>query len=100
MVRCLVAKNRSANKDSRLSIRIDPVRRAVIARAAKCQGDTLSDFLLDSAYQMASELLADVRPISLSRKQLAQIFATLDYPPAKNIAGLRKLFSERSVLDG
>jgi uncharacterized protein (DUF1778 family) len=46
-------------KEARLSIRVDPVRKAVIARAAKLHGDTLSDFVLENAYQMAAELLAD-----------------------------------------
>jgi uncharacterized protein (DUF1778 family) len=97
-----MAKGRAtlANKESRLSIRVDAARKAVIARAAKRQGNTLSDFVLDSAYETATELLADEEPISLSRKQVAHIFETLDHPPARNIAALRKLLSERSILDG
>jgi len=97
-----MAKNRSATstKASRLSIRVDARRKAVIARAAKQHGDTLSDFVLENAYQMATELLADEEPVSLSRKQVAQIFETLDHPPAKSVAALRKLLSERSILDG
>ena len=65
-----MAKNRptSSNKVSRLSIRVDPARKAVIARAAKHRGDTISDFVLENAYQMAAELLADEGTIPLSRK--------------------------------
>lgn len=76
-------KNRStsATKESRLSIRADAARKAVIARAARRQGHTLSDFVLENAYQMATELLADEEPVSLSKKQVAHIFETLD-PPA------------------
>jgi uncharacterized protein (DUF1778 family) len=88
------------NKESRLSIRVDAARKAVIARAAKQHGDTISDFVLDNAYQMAAELLVDESAISLSRKQLAHIFEILDHPPAKSVAAVRKLLSERSVLDG
>jgi uncharacterized protein (DUF1778 family) len=96
-----MGKNRSTSstKESRLSIRVDAKRKAVIARAAKQHGDTLSDFVLENAYQMATELLADEEAISLSRKQLAQIFETLDHPPAKSVAAVRKLLSERSILD-
>jgi uncharacterized protein (DUF1778 family) len=89
-----------SNKESRLSIRVDRARKAVIARAAKQQGDTVSDFVLEHAYQMATELLADEEAISLSRKQIAHIFETLDRPPAGSVAALRKLLSEQSILDG
>ena len=97
-----MGKNRStaSTRESRLSIRVDAARKAVIARAAKRQGDTLSDFVLENAYQMATELLADEEAISLSRKQLAHIFETLDRPPARSVAAVRKLLSERSILDG
>src|SRR5258707_13068351 len=95
-------KNRSTSstKESRLSIRVDAARKAILVRAAKQHGDTLSDFVLENAYQMATELLADEEAIPLSRKQLAHIFETLDRPPAKSAAALRKLLSERSILDG
>jgi len=92
--------NTGNGKETRLSIRIDSQRKAVIARAAERQGTTISDFVLDNAYQMASELLSDEGKISLSRKQVAHIFDVLDNPPPKSLAALRKLISEPSVLDG
>jgi uncharacterized protein (DUF1778 family) len=90
----------SSTKESRLSIRIDAARKAVIARAAKQQGDTISDFVLENAYQVATELLADEGTISLSRKQLAHLFEILDHPPAKSVAAVRRLLRERTILDG
>lgn len=87
-----------AAKESRLSIRVDLARKAIIAQAAKLHGDTLSDFVLNNAYQMATELLADEGAISLTKKQLAQIFETLDHPPAKSVAAIRILLAERSIL--
>ena len=97
-----MAKNNTtpANKESRLSIRVDPARKAVIARAAKQHGHTISDFVVENAYQMAAELLADEGPIDLTRKQIAHIFEVLDHPPAKSVAAIRKLLTERSILDG
>ena len=85
-------------KKSRLSIRVDTQRKAIIARAAKQHGDTISDFVLENAYQVATELLADEGTISLSKKQLAHIFETLDHPPPKSAAAVRKLLSERTIL--
>jgi len=97
-----MAKNRtrSSAQESRLSIRVDAARKAVIARAAKQQGETLSDFVLENAYQVATELLADEGPVSLTRKQLTHIFETLDKPPPGSVAAVRKLLTERSILDG
>jgi uncharacterized protein (DUF1778 family) len=90
----------SRNKESRLSIRVDPTRKAVIARAAKRHGHTISDFVLENAFQMATEVLADEGTIALSRKQVAHIFSVLDRPPARSVAAVRKLLRERSILDG
>lgn len=95
-----MVKSRSTTKERRLSIRVDAARKAVIARAAKLRGDTLSDFVLEHAYQVATELLADEEGISLNRKQLAHIFETLDRPPSKSVAAVRRLLSEPSILDG
>lgn len=97
-----MAKNQSssAHKESRLSIRVDAKRKAVIARAAKQHGRTISDFVLENAYQMATELLADDGAIALSKNQIAHIFEVLDNPPAKSVAAVRKLLAERSILDG
>lgn len=97
-----MAKNDStpATKESRLSIRVDPERKAVIARAAKQHGHTISDFVLENAYQMATELLADEGTVLLSKKQVTHIFEVLDRPPKKNVAAVRKLLTERTILDG
>jgi uncharacterized protein (DUF1778 family) len=92
--------SRGMQDGCRLSIRIDAARKAVIARAAKQHGDTISDFVLENAYQVATELLADEGSISLSKKQLTHLFEVLDHPPAKSVAAVRKLLSERTILDG
>jgi uncharacterized protein (DUF1778 family) len=94
------ANSPSSIKETRLSIRVDPRRKAVIARAAKRHGHTISDFVLENAFQMASELLADEGTVVLSKKQMAHIFDVLDHPPAKSVAAIRKLLTERSILDG
>lgn len=90
----------SAGKKGRLSIRVDPRRKAVITRAARLQGDSLSDFVVDTAYQLATELLTDECGVALNRKQIVHIFETLDRPPAKSVTAVRKLLTGRSILDG
>ncbi len=93
-------RKKSSVQESRLIIRIDAARKAVIAKAAKQQGKTLSDFVAENACQVATELLADEGPLSLTRKQLSHIFATLDNPPHTNVEAVQKLLMERSILDG
>jgi uncharacterized protein (DUF1778 family) len=90
----------ASNKETRLSIRVDPARKAVIARAAARRGETLSDFILENAYQMATELAADEGTVSLRKTQVAHIFEVPDRPPAKSVAAVRKLLTERSILAG
>jgi uncharacterized protein (DUF1778 family) len=92
--------SRTAVRESRLSIRVDLTRKEVIARAAESQGATISEFVLENAYQMANVLLADEGKLALSKKQVAHIFDVLDRPPAKSMAAVRKLLKEPSVLDG
>jgi uncharacterized protein (DUF1778 family) len=87
-------------RESRLSIRVDTARKAVIARAAARQGSTISEFVLENAFQVASVLIADEGQVSLTKKQVAHIFEVLDHPPAKSVAAIRKLLNERTVLDG
>lgn len=55
--------------------------------------------MLENAYQVATELLADEGPVSLTRKQLTHIYETLDNPPPASVAAVRKLLAERSILD-
>ncbi|WP_165227523.1 DUF1778 domain-containing protein [Aquisphaera insulae] len=90
----------TSRRESRLSIRVDARRKAILARAAERQGETLSEFILENAYQVAATLLVDEEPVSLNRKQVAHIFATLDKPPSASVAAVRKLLTERSILDG
>jgi uncharacterized protein (DUF1778 family) len=82
-----------------LSIRIDPKRKAVLLRAAEMRGETLSSFVLENAYRVAQELLADEGVVSINMKQLAPIFETFDHPPANHLVAIRKLLTERSILD-
>lgn len=90
----------AASRESRLSIRVDAKRKAVIARAARFHGGSLSDFVVDNVYRLAAELLADEEPVRLDKKQVAHVFETLDRPPPKSVAAVRKLLAERSILDG
>jgi uncharacterized protein (DUF1778 family) len=90
---------RIAPKETRLSVRINPAQKAVIARAARLRHTTLTDFVVNQAYQAASQLVADETHIRMAPDQFKRFCQLLDAPPAKNLKALQKLLGEPSVLD-
>lgn len=92
-------KPRNANGATRLSIRVDAERKDVIARAAEQHGRTVNEFVVQNAYEIATELLADEGALALTKGQVAHIFEILDNPPPKSVAAVRRLLTERSILD-
>lgn len=95
-----VLSKKPAVRNDRLSIRVDRKRKAVIARAAKQQGVSISEFVLENAYQMARTLVSDDGKLDLTRKQVAEIFDALDNPKPEKVAAFRKLLNTRTILDG
>ena len=104
-----MAKNNStsSNKESRLSIRVDPERKAVIARAAKQHGHTISDFVLENAYQMATELLADeglkpwtVREVWMAAGLTPNHYVDVTDTFGRKIAALRAHHSQTGQMEG
>jgi uncharacterized protein (DUF1778 family) len=95
-------KSRSRNlpaKETRLSVRINPAQKAVIARAAQLRHTTITDFVVNQAFEAASQLTADETQILMTSHQFKQFCRALDNPPAKNLKAMQKLLSEPSVLD-
>ncbi len=87
------------HKETRISMRIDPERKEVISRAARMRHTTISSFMIENAYNAASELLADQTQITMSEKEIEHFFKILDNPPPSNVQAMRKLLSEPSILD-
>ena len=85
--------------ETRISMRIDPQRKEIISRAAHIRHTTLSAFIIENAYNAASELLADQTQITMSKKEIDNFFKALDNPPPKSLKSIRKLLSEPSILD-
>jgi uncharacterized protein (DUF1778 family) len=86
-------------KELRISMRVDPERKAVIARAAKIQHTTISDFVLENAYGAAREIIAEETQISMTKKQFEAMCRILDHPPTANLKKMRKLLNTKTVLD-
>jgi uncharacterized protein (DUF1778 family) len=86
-------------KETRISVRIKRTQKAVIAKAARLRQTTLTDFVVDQAYQAASQLVADQTQFLMTPAQFKKFCQVLDHPPAKNLKAMQKLLNERSVLD-
>lgn len=89
----------SGNKETRISVRISPAQKALIARAARMQDTTLTEFVVDNALQVASQLVAEEKHIEMTPEQFKRFCRALDAPPAKNLKAMQKLLNEPSILD-
>ncbi|WP_211260283.1 DUF1778 domain-containing protein [Xenophilus azovorans] len=81
-------------RSSRLGLRATPQQEAVLRRAAEASNKSMTDFILDSAYQAAEQILLDQRLFLASASQSQALLSLLDRPAHGN-AGLKDLFSRR-----
>lgn len=79
-------------RSSRLGLRATPEQETVLRRAAEVSHKSLTDFILDAAYQAAEQTLLDQRLFMVSGSQYQALLALLDRPASDN-PGLAKLFS-------
>ena len=86
-------------KETRLSVRITPAQKAMITRAARLRGTTVTDFVVRQAFEAASRLVAEETQLRMTPEQFKQFCRVLDAPPARNLKAMQKLLSEPSVLD-
>lgn len=84
-----------ANRSARLGLRATPQQEAVLRRAAEVTHRSMTEFILDSAYQAAERTLLDQRLFTVTGRQ-SQVFLKLLDRPAKDNAGLKDLFAKRA----
>ena len=89
----------TTNRSSRLGLRATPEQETVLRRAAKVAHKSLTDFILDAAYQAAEQTLLDQRLFMVSSSQYQALLEMLDRPETVN-PGLADLFSRRPVWPG
>jgi uncharacterized protein (DUF1778 family) len=92
-------KTRSSLKATKIQLRLRPDQKAVLARAAQLRQTTLSNFLLEHAYEAAQQVLAEQVDIVLPPAEWAAFCKALDAPP-RPVPALKKLFAEAGVFDG
>lgn len=87
------------SKETRISVRIKPAQKALIARAARLRGATVTQFVLENALHAASQLVAEEKRFEMTRQQFKRFCRALDAPPAKNLKAMQRLLNEPSALD-
>lgn len=85
-------------RDVTINIRAKQNQRDLIDRAADLQGKSRSEFMLDSAYQKAQDVLLDRSFFGLDELKFKQFVALLDAPPARN-EKLHALLTTKSPWD-
>ena len=85
-----------APRSARLGLRATPAQETVLRRAAEATHKSLTDFILDAAYQAAEQTLLDQRLFMVTGSQYQAILDMLDRPVSDN-AGLADLLSRRPV---
>ena len=90
---------RPGAKETRISVRIKPSQKALIARAARLQQTTLTDFVVEHALHAASQLVADEKHFELTPEQFQRFCRALDAPPARNLTAMQRLLNAPTVLD-
>ena len=86
----------TTTRSARLGLRATPTQETVLRRAAEVAHKSLTDFILDAAYQAAEQTLLDQRLFMVTGSQYQAILEMLDRPESDN-PGLADLFSRASV---
>jgi uncharacterized protein (DUF1778 family) len=92
-------KTSSPGKTTKVQLRLRPDQKAVLSRAAELRRTSLSNFLLEHAYEAAQQVLAEQVDIVMPPAAWDAFCKALDAPP-RPIPALQKLFAEKSVFDG
>ena len=74
----------SASVRDTLNMRIKPDDRALFDWAAKVQGKTRTEFVIEAARKAAEEALLDRALVQVSPEAHAEFLARLDAPPESN----------------
>lgn len=93
-----VEKAASQTRDVKINIRAKQNQRDLIDRAAQVQGKSRSEFMLESAYQKAQEVLLDRCFFGLDEGKFQQFVERLDAPPTLNNK-LHTLLTSKSPWD-
>jgi len=90
--------NTATSRTARLGFRATLEQEAILRRAAEVAHKSLTEFILDSACQVAEQTLLDQRLFMVSGNKYQALMELLDSPVQDN-AGLRELFTRKAPWD-
>lgn len=85
-------------RTTRLNLRATDRQKRLFENVAQRQGLTVTDFIIESAYSKAQEILAEERHFAVSGQTWKAFLAALERP-AQVKPRLRRLFAERTILE-
>jgi uncharacterized protein (DUF1778 family) len=86
------------HRSEKLDIRITPEAKQILQQAAKQRHTTISQFVLESAMDSASAVLAERSHFTLNAEQWEAFLAALDAPPRRH-PRMERLLNEPTILD-
>jgi len=87
-----------APKSRRLNFRISDAQEELLRQGANVKGQSVTEFIIESACTVAECELAIEREFSLTPEQWKMFLDALDKPAAENVA-LRRLLRQPSVIE-
>lgn len=84
-------------KTERVQVRIDPVAKHMLERAAALANTTVSAFVVNNALEAADRLISKRERLAISQRDWNRFFDALVDPPKPN-ASLRKAFATHKRL--
>lgn len=84
-------------KTERVQVRIDPVAKHVLERAAALSNTTVSAFVVNHALEAAGRLISKRERLAISQRDWNRFFDALVDPPKPN-ASLRRAFAAHGRL--
>ena len=91
-------RSNPALKETKVQLRMRPLQKDVISRAAEIRQTTLTSFMVEQAFAAAQQILADQAHFYLSPRKWDEFCKALDAPP-RQLPELRKLLTEPGVFD-
>lgn len=91
-------RNQPVLREAKIQLRMRALQKDVIARAAELKQTTMTNFMVEHAFNAAQQILADQTHFYLSPEKWDEFCAALDAPP-RELPELRKLLSQPGVFD-
>jgi uncharacterized protein (DUF1778 family) len=89
-------RKNTSHKDDRIQLRTTSFKKRIIAMASEIKQKTVSDFVLDEAYEEAQRVLAEQAHFYLPEDKWEEYNKALE-APVRDLPNLKKLFAEPSI---